>query len=172
MIEVGKGAKRPAKSVMMSRYACYLVIQNADPSKEIVAHGQTYFAIQTRRPKFRGASRFKCDAPRKKVRERGFWLSAPGSKCVAPRSKCDTPRSKCGSPRSKCGTPRSECGTPRSECGAPRFKCDTPISKRDTPRSKCGAPRSKCGAPTKKQPATVAGFFKAAGPRVAGPASH
>ena len=49
MIEVGKGAKRPAKSVMMSRYACYLVIQNADPSKEIVAQGQTYFAIQTRR---------------------------------------------------------------------------------------------------------------------------
>jgi len=33
----------------MSRYACYLVIQNADPSKEIVAHGQTYFTIQTRR---------------------------------------------------------------------------------------------------------------------------
>ena len=49
MIEVGKGAKRPAKSVMMSRYASYLVIQNADPSKEIVAQGQTYFAIQTRR---------------------------------------------------------------------------------------------------------------------------
>ncbi|MFA7343595.1 MAG: DNA damage-inducible protein D [Terrimicrobiaceae bacterium] len=49
MIAIGKGAKRPAKTVMMSRYACYLVIQNADPSKEIVAHGQTYFAIQTRR---------------------------------------------------------------------------------------------------------------------------
>ncbi len=49
MIEVGKGAKRPTKTVMMSRYACYLVIQNADPSKEIVAQGQTYFAIQTRR---------------------------------------------------------------------------------------------------------------------------
>ena len=49
MIEVGKGARRPAKTVLMSRYACYLVIQNADPSKEIVAQGQTYFAIQTRR---------------------------------------------------------------------------------------------------------------------------
>ena len=33
MIAVGKGAKRPAKTVMMSRYACYLAIQNADPAK-------------------------------------------------------------------------------------------------------------------------------------------
>ena len=47
MIEIGKGGQRAVKSVMMSRYACYLVIQTADPSKEIVAQGQTYFAIQT-----------------------------------------------------------------------------------------------------------------------------
>jgi len=49
MIEIGKGGKRPVKSVYMSRYACYLIVQNADPSKEIVALGQTYFAVQTRR---------------------------------------------------------------------------------------------------------------------------
>lgn len=49
MIEIGKGGQRPVKTVMMSRYACYLVIQNADPAKEIVAIGQTYFAVQTRR---------------------------------------------------------------------------------------------------------------------------
>ena len=34
--------------VALSRYACYLIIQNVAPSKEIVASGQTYFAIQTR----------------------------------------------------------------------------------------------------------------------------
>lgn len=49
MIEIGKGGRRPVKTVLMSRYGCYLAIQNADPKKEIVAHGQTYFAIQTRR---------------------------------------------------------------------------------------------------------------------------
>ena len=49
MIEIGKGGQRAVKTVMMSRYACYLVIQNADPAKKIVAQGQTSFAIQTRR---------------------------------------------------------------------------------------------------------------------------
>jgi DNA-damage-inducible protein D len=49
MIEIGKGGQRPVKTVLLSRYACYLAIQNADPKKGIVAHGQTYFATQTRR---------------------------------------------------------------------------------------------------------------------------
>ena len=48
MIMIGKGAERPLDSVKLSRYACYLIVQNADPSKTIVAQGQTYFAIQTR----------------------------------------------------------------------------------------------------------------------------
>lgn len=49
MIEIGKGGQREVRSILMSRYACYLVIQNADPAKEIVALGQSYFAVQTRR---------------------------------------------------------------------------------------------------------------------------
>jgi len=49
MIEIGKGGQRLVKTVMLSRYAGYLVIQNADPTKAIVALGQTYFAVQTRR---------------------------------------------------------------------------------------------------------------------------
>ena len=48
MIKIGKGGKREVESVKLSRYACYLIIQNADPSKEIVANGQSYFAVQTR----------------------------------------------------------------------------------------------------------------------------
>lgn len=49
MIKIGHGAERPISDIKLSRYAGYLVMQNADPSKEIVALGQTYFAIQTRR---------------------------------------------------------------------------------------------------------------------------
>ena len=49
MVAIGSGTQRAIKSVRMSRYACYLAIENADPRKEIVAQGQTYFAVQTRR---------------------------------------------------------------------------------------------------------------------------
>jgi len=47
-ISFGKGAKKEMESVKLSRFACYLIVQNADPSKEVVAQGQTYFAVQTR----------------------------------------------------------------------------------------------------------------------------
>ena len=49
MVMIGSGAERPLDDgVKLSRYACYLIVQNADPSKEVVALGQSYFAVQTR----------------------------------------------------------------------------------------------------------------------------
>jgi DNA-damage-inducible protein D len=49
MIDIGKSAQREMSTIFLSRYACYLIVQNADPAKEIVALGQTYFAVQTRK---------------------------------------------------------------------------------------------------------------------------
>jgi len=49
MVDIGSGAQRAIGTVFLSRYACYLIVQNADPSKDIVALGQTYFTVQTRR---------------------------------------------------------------------------------------------------------------------------
>lgn len=49
MVPIGSNAERQVDTVRMSRFACYLSVQNADSSKTIVAQAQTYFAIQTRR---------------------------------------------------------------------------------------------------------------------------
>lgn len=49
MVDIGSGAKREVPDVRLSRYACYLVVQNGDPTKSVIANGQTYFALQTRR---------------------------------------------------------------------------------------------------------------------------
>ncbi|OJH18971.1 DNA damage-inducible protein D [Bacillus obstructivus] len=49
MVELGSGAMRSIDDFELSRYACYLIVQNADPKKEVVALGQTYFAVQTRK---------------------------------------------------------------------------------------------------------------------------
>ena len=49
MVKIGSGAKRRQVDYELSRYACYLIVQNSDPRKEIVSLGQTYFAVQTRK---------------------------------------------------------------------------------------------------------------------------
>jgi DNA-damage-inducible protein D len=49
MVDIGSGAKRQVGDIRLSRYACYLIVQNGDPSKPVIANGQTYFALQTRR---------------------------------------------------------------------------------------------------------------------------
>ncbi len=48
MVEIGSNAQRGFPSYMLSRYACYLIVMNADPRKQVVAVGQTYFAVKTR----------------------------------------------------------------------------------------------------------------------------
>ena len=49
LITAGKGAQRPVKDYMLTRYACYLIAQNGDPQKEEIAFAQSYFAVQTRK---------------------------------------------------------------------------------------------------------------------------
>lgn len=49
MVPLGSGSQRELNDVHLSRYACYLIVQNGDPAKPVIAAGQTYFAIQTRR---------------------------------------------------------------------------------------------------------------------------
>lgn len=48
MVDLGSSAQREIENIMLTRYACYLIVQNGDPRKEVIALGQTYFAVKTR----------------------------------------------------------------------------------------------------------------------------
>ena len=48
MVTIGSGAERELDDIELSRYACYLIVQNGDPRKQVIALGQSYFAVKTR----------------------------------------------------------------------------------------------------------------------------
>jgi len=48
MVEIGSRAERKVDDLLLSRYACYLIVMNSDPAKKVIAIGQTYFAVKTR----------------------------------------------------------------------------------------------------------------------------
>jgi len=48
MVPIGSGAERELEDYELSRHACYLIVQNGDPRKKVIALGQTYFAVKTR----------------------------------------------------------------------------------------------------------------------------
>ena len=58
MVDIGSGARRELPDVRLSRYACYLIVQNGDPNKPVIANGQTYFAMQTRRQELTDDAKF------------------------------------------------------------------------------------------------------------------
>ena len=49
MVKLGSGSERKINDIILTRYACYLIAQNADPRKEEIAFAQNYFAVQTRK---------------------------------------------------------------------------------------------------------------------------
>lgn len=83
MVDIGSGAQRKVPDVRLSRYACYLIVQNGDPTKPVIANGQTYFAIQTRRQELEDSQQFtslsedeKRLAIRKELAEHNKYLAA------------------------------------------------------------------------------------------------
>lgn len=79
LVTTGLGVEREIEDIELSRYACYLIVQNGDSSKPVIANGQTYFAIQTRRAELADDARFRQLSEDQK---RVFLRSESGSACV------------------------------------------------------------------------------------------
>ena len=77
MVKLGSGAERAVEDIMLTRYACYLIVQNGDPRKAAIAFAQSYFAVQTRKQELiedRMRLQARLDA-REKLRESEKTLS-------------------------------------------------------------------------------------------------
>ena len=72
MLTIGNNAKRKISDYKLSRYACYLIAQNADSRKKIVALAQTYFAVQTRRQELLEIEYEKLSENQKRIYQRNL----------------------------------------------------------------------------------------------------
>ncbi len=72
MVDIGSGAKRQIGDIRLSRYACYLIVQNGDPSKPVIANGQTYFAIDHMGSTELAANLFRATQTEEKLRRDGI----------------------------------------------------------------------------------------------------
>ncbi len=71
MVRIGSSAQWEIEDFELSRYGCYLIVQNGDPTKPVIANGQTYFAIQTRRQEL-AANLFRTTQTEEKLRREGI----------------------------------------------------------------------------------------------------
>lgn len=90
MTKTGKGASRSIRDLELSRYACYILVQNADASKPIVAHAMDYFAVQTRRQELADADTF---AQLSEDEKRLIYQSTTQS--VQPKTCTNSAQSRC-----------------------------------------------------------------------------
>jgi len=77
MVDIGSGARRELPDIRLSRYACYLIVQNGDPSKTVIANGQTYFAMQTRRQELADDAAFCPENPTRYLATLPSYLVTP-----------------------------------------------------------------------------------------------